>query len=533
MKKIIIAGWLLIGSIVSSANYGNLACELRINNDIEAATKIVESKGFDLNEAAFKVIRYTSKDVTLKFLLDHGLDVNAENEAGKSLLCALIEESIPCLYQVKLLISRGANIDSCGTASQTPLIIKAIRHGHLAIVGILLQQGIDVNMVHGAAGNSLLMHAAKANACSITALLLRKGANLLTVNKRYQTALMIADEHNYKFASRVLRNYHARFETSLIHKYYSFSDLFSHLYFEYQASPDSWNKVKNLKTEFDAEKQLSYSDCRVQEGDNCWLLTLWHTAKRVALYEASQSGEKIDIDAIFNEKQFQDLCKQAHEMQSRYISAKSKKNVDLKGSIESKIGGANFWQMEHFIEKSSFISRYLIDGSTGRFKECVLNVSCRGSGFDSFNQSIDKGPASTIKYMMEFNENRHCTINKNLYHKIYEFCKSKDKHLCIILSLNTKDKDGKCDHAVGVGISWDNGELTFEVDDSGLMYICNDEKFEATFKNLNELILKTRLLLFNEAFPKKLTADMRFRELGQHLVIMKNLWAKEAQMGLV
>jgi ankyrin repeat protein len=45
---------------------------------------------------------------------------------------------------VKLLLERGADIDSDGKYSQTPLSLAA-RNGHEVVVKLLLERGADVN----------------------------------------------------------------------------------------------------------------------------------------------------------------------------------------------------------------------------------------------------------------------------------------------------------------------------------------------------------------------------------------------------
>jgi ankyrin repeat protein len=77
---------------------------------------------------------------------------------------------------VKLLLHYGANTNSRGANSITPLMLASIT-GNAALMEILCQNGADTTIVNEETGSTLLHDAIKLNRMPIVQLLLQYGAS--------------------------------------------------------------------------------------------------------------------------------------------------------------------------------------------------------------------------------------------------------------------------------------------------------------------------------------------------------------------
>jgi ankyrin repeat protein len=136
-------------------------------------------------------------DTIVPLLLDHGLDVNAKNRFGKTLL------QLACwwgrLNLVQLLIQRGASIHKDDRALGA-LLVEVTEGGnrpvvpgqHKEIVRLLIENGADVDTTNGS-GDTVLMFACKQGHVDLADFLLKKGADINRMNSHAldgQTALM-------------------------------------------------------------------------------------------------------------------------------------------------------------------------------------------------------------------------------------------------------------------------------------------------------------------------------------------------------
>ncbi|KAM0856758.1 hypothetical protein ACQ4PT_048900 [Festuca glaucescens] len=114
----------------------------------------------------------------VRFLLDHGADLNQECEEGATVVhrAAMTGKS----EILKLLLSRGAEVD--GKSEQgTPLCLAALK-GHESTVEVLLEHHADVNMVVPSCLATPLDAAVFAASKHCVKLLIQAGANVNDVN---------------------------------------------------------------------------------------------------------------------------------------------------------------------------------------------------------------------------------------------------------------------------------------------------------------------------------------------------------------
>jgi ankyrin repeat protein len=126
--------------------------------------------------------------ITIEKLLDRGVDINARDNQGKSVL------HVSGSISIKLLISRGADIDAKDNYGQTPLYIAA--HGSCNITSeLLIRQGADIH-VRNNNGNTVLHAAAHSGILSTIRLLLNRGADINAVNNDGKTPIYEAINQN-------------------------------------------------------------------------------------------------------------------------------------------------------------------------------------------------------------------------------------------------------------------------------------------------------------------------------------------------
>lgn len=127
------------------------------------------AKGADVNTAYLK--SYSTGDAgTLRFLVEHGLDVNASEMDGDTVLIRSAWDDRYC-NNVKFLIDKGADVNKVGDEGNTPL--------HTAAQG---------------------------NAVKVIELLISHGANVNAKNKRGQTPLAVSNLALQKQAADLLKS---------------------------------------------------------------------------------------------------------------------------------------------------------------------------------------------------------------------------------------------------------------------------------------------------------------------------------------
>lgn len=122
-----------------------------------------------------------SREKVVKILLEHHADVQIHNDAGCTALHIAAYEGSPAI--VEMLLNAGAKIED---GELTPLIF-ASASGSLDTVKLLLSRGANVN-VTGLNGNTPLIYATKANRFDVVAVLLDKGADWKKKDEENKTA---------------------------------------------------------------------------------------------------------------------------------------------------------------------------------------------------------------------------------------------------------------------------------------------------------------------------------------------------------
>lgn len=197
----------------TSDNYDMMELYLQQGADINCQN--CDSEGnTPLNKALSR--SYGLNYQSIKWLIEHGADVNIANATGKTPLMRSIPISYNYIYSnlsfgmshelsqiTKLLLDNGAKTTVKDVQGNAPIAyitmgnnLNQIRAAHSAFVlmlNSLLEQGADINAVNNM-GNTVLMDAADSCADFSVETLLANKADPTTKNKLGQTALDIAIE---------------------------------------------------------------------------------------------------------------------------------------------------------------------------------------------------------------------------------------------------------------------------------------------------------------------------------------------------
>ncbi|KAL7621867.1 hypothetical protein AAE478_007367 [Parahypoxylon ruwenzoriense] len=145
--------------------------------------------------------KFTKKRTILSYFAGHGdgrtlscllgigmLGLDEKNRDGSTPLSLAVRRDHEDI--IRLLLNRGANIESLDQFGQTPMHTAAER-GHAAIVQLLLDRGANIE-TKNKNGETPLSLAAKSGHATIVELLLDRGANIETKDNNGRTLLSIA-----------------------------------------------------------------------------------------------------------------------------------------------------------------------------------------------------------------------------------------------------------------------------------------------------------------------------------------------------
>lgn len=166
--------------------------------NVEVA-RILIAHGADVNASdnhgttAVNVVSLLNDDTSVtELLLNHGAEINNKNGSSPGLLYAAAAGHVRSL---RLLISKGANINSAGSQGTT-VLMEAASGGHVEVIDTLLDLGAAVD-TQDAQGFSALMYAAFNGRENSVALLLKRGANKALRNHSGETAVDIAAKRKF------------------------------------------------------------------------------------------------------------------------------------------------------------------------------------------------------------------------------------------------------------------------------------------------------------------------------------------------
>ena len=115
----------------------------------------------------------------MNMLIEYGVDVNAQDNKGKTALTTALQESD---YEViELLLKAGANANKANKDGRTSLMLESLYHDK-AIIKMLIEYGADVNAQDNYGTNALML-AASTPDLEITKMLLKAGADINAVDR--------------------------------------------------------------------------------------------------------------------------------------------------------------------------------------------------------------------------------------------------------------------------------------------------------------------------------------------------------------
>ena len=136
---------------------------------------------------------------TLELLIDAGADVNARNAFDATALLWGARDPA----KAKLLIARGAGVNSPSKQGRTPLMLASLAHGGSSVVALMLEKGADVG-ARDKRGETALGLAATIGEVQTMRLLLAKGADPQAANGKGETPIILATKSKQTEAVRLL-----------------------------------------------------------------------------------------------------------------------------------------------------------------------------------------------------------------------------------------------------------------------------------------------------------------------------------------
>ncbi|MCG8486949.1 MAG: ankyrin repeat domain-containing protein [Chromatiales bacterium] len=150
----------------------------------------VNEKG-KLGRTPLHLAAYNGMPQVAKLLISRGAYVNASNEEGATPLHSAAFGIVNSGDLLKILLAKGANVDSgTGTKIGTPLI-HATKYGNLEAVKVLLNNGADIN-ARDESGNSALHFASLYGRIDVATYLLMKNPDVNQVNQENNSPLHVA-----------------------------------------------------------------------------------------------------------------------------------------------------------------------------------------------------------------------------------------------------------------------------------------------------------------------------------------------------
>jgi ankyrin repeat protein len=161
--------------------------------DHGADINAVDNSGKTVLHAAFKPFNLVNDDY-IKMLLDHGADINAVDNSGKTVLHAALESWTGKLQCIKMLLDHGADINAVDKSGNTVLhaACELFDGKNYNCTKMLLDHGADINAVNNFGKTAL--HAAFKDPnylpeVEVILLFLSRGVDANKRDKEQKTAL--------------------------------------------------------------------------------------------------------------------------------------------------------------------------------------------------------------------------------------------------------------------------------------------------------------------------------------------------------
>lgn len=181
------------GADVNAVNKnGWSALTYAVNGGSKELVELLIAHGADINTDCNFTSAVKNKEM-LAILLNNKLDVDKIAESAKALSAA-----VDCSNKeaVELLINHGANVNATTENGKTALIVAA-ENSNKEMLELLIKHGANINAADES-GYTALMVAAKHNEKEITKFLVERGADVNAKTKRGLTALILASDDRHK-----------------------------------------------------------------------------------------------------------------------------------------------------------------------------------------------------------------------------------------------------------------------------------------------------------------------------------------------
>ncbi len=142
------------------------------------------------------------------FLIEHGTDVNAKDKNGGFTALDLALSSYHYIDMMRLLIDRGANVNTASSQGITPLHEAAMR-GQKNAIDLLVARGADVN-ARDEKGNTALLWALMMGRSDAAMALIDGGADVNARDAMGVSPLMAAKRHDNRKLESLLVSKGAR-----------------------------------------------------------------------------------------------------------------------------------------------------------------------------------------------------------------------------------------------------------------------------------------------------------------------------------
>ena len=183
--------------------------------------KLMLNAGADPNEqdkngdtTVFFALESSKRDKIIPFLLEHGCNINHQNQKGLTPLATAMSEGWASVDTLQLLSKEGCDMNLGDTTGRTPLM-RAAAHGAFVFVAYLLDNGCDINVqdeepgtsdvediepdyygwpkkIRPCGGHTALMYAVLFGHVDVVRLLLNNGCNKDLQNNEGNTAMDLA-----------------------------------------------------------------------------------------------------------------------------------------------------------------------------------------------------------------------------------------------------------------------------------------------------------------------------------------------------